>query len=189
MRWISLMCLLFAECIGTCKALFVKHSIINQTSIFTSLAHLGVVLALSIIFVNIFPFAIKTYILLNVLALCVLAAIDIIILFFGNSTASKNKKLSQSQSVMNACYNKAQGLVATYGKGDYNKELVNISEMIKYSDNSELTDDEATIMNKLEELETQLKDNADTIPSLITEIEDVIKLRSIKVKSAKRGGY
>ena len=90
---------------------------------------------------------------------------------------------------MNACYSKAEGLVAVYGQGDYKKELVNISEMIRYSDNSDLTDDEATIMSKLEELETQLKDNADTIPALITEIENAIKMRSIKIKSTKRGSY
>ena len=103
--------------------------------------------------------------------------------------SASNKKLKQSQSVMDACYTKAQGLVAVYGQSEFKADLVAITELIKYSDNSELTDDEATIMAKLEELETQLKEGGEGVPSLITEIKNVINLRTIKMKSIKRGGY
>ena len=68
MRWVSLMLLLVAEVIGTLKAIFVNKNIITQASIFTSVAHLVVVLVISIVFVNFFPLAIRTYILLNILS-------------------------------------------------------------------------------------------------------------------------
>lgn len=189
MRWISLMFLLITEGIGTLKALFIRKDIITQASVFTSGAHLVIVLILSIVFVNFFPLAIKTYILLNVLLICALAAVDLFILHFGKNISASNKKLKQSQSVMDACYAKAQGLVAVYGQSEFKADLVAIAELIKYSDNSELTDDEATIMTKLGELETQLKEGGEGVPSLITEIKNVINLRTIKMKSIKRGGY
>lgn len=189
MRWLSLMLLLVTEVIGTLKAIFANKDIITQATIFTSVAHLVAVLILSIVFVNFFPFALKTYILLNVLMLCALAAADLLILHFGKDISASNKKLAQSQSVMDACYTKAQGLVVVYGQGDYKNELVEITELIKYSDNSELTEDEAVIMEKLVELEAQLKENDENIPALITEIKNVINLRTIKMKSIKRGGY
>ena len=90
---------------------------------------------------------------------------------------------------MDACYAKAQGLVIVYGQSEYKKDLIEISELIKYSDNSGLTDAEPTIMGKLEELEVQLKENGANISALISEIKNIIYLRSIKMKSIKRGGY
>ena len=189
MRWVSLMFLLITECIGTLKALFVQKNIITQASVFTSGSHLVAVLILSIVFVNFFPLALKTYILLNILMLCALAAVDLFLLHFGKNMSASNKKLKQSQSVMDACYAKAQGLVAVYGQSMYKDDLVAITELIKYSDNSELTDDETTILAKLGELEAQLKDGGEGVPNLIIEIKNVINLRSIKMKSLKRGGY
>lgn len=189
MRWVSLMFLLITECIGTLKALFVQKNIITQASVFTSGAHLVAVLILSIVFVNFFPLALKTYILLSILMLCALAAVDLFILHFGKNMSAINKKLKQSQSVMDACYAKAQGLVAVYGQSMHKDDLVAITELIKYFDNSELTDDEATILAKLGELEAQLKDGGEGVPDLIIEIKNVINLRSIKMKSLKRGGY
>ena len=187
--WVTLMFLLFAESIGTIKALLIRKDIITQASIFTSCVHLLSVLVISILFVNFFPLSIKTYILLNILLLCALSAADLFILHFGKNVSASNKKLAQSQGVMDACYAKAQGLVVIYGQSDYKKDLVEIAELIKYSDNSELTDDETNIMSKLGELDTQLKEGNENIPTLITEIKSTINLRTIKMKSTKRGGY
>ena len=91
--------------------------------------------------------------------------------------------------MLNACYAKAQGLAVLYGQGDYKKDLTEIAEQIKYSDNSELTDDEAAIMSKLGELEEQLKQNGENVPAMIAEIKNAIELRSVKMKNIKRGGY
>ena len=189
MRWISLMILLITESIGTVKALFVNKNIITQASIFTSAAHLVAVLILSIVFVNFFPLALKTYILLNILMLCVLATADLFISHFGKNISASNKTLAQSQAVMDACYAKAQGLVVVYGQSEYKEDLIAIAELIKYSDNSELTDDETAIISKLGDLEAQLKEGGEEIPNLITEIKNTINLRTIKMKSLKRGGY
>ncbi len=189
MRWISLLLLLVAESIGIIKALLLKKDIIIQSSIFTSIAHIVAVFVVSVLFVILFPLNVKTYILLNVLMLCALVAVDLIILHFGEGAITSDKKLAQSQGVMAACFAKAQGLVTVYEQSDYKKDLIEIAELIKYSDNSELTDDEATIINKLGELEVKLKEGDENIPTLIAEIKNAINLRTIKMKNIKRGGY
>lgn len=189
MRWVSLMFLVIAEVIGTIKALSVKQGIFTQATIFTSIGYLVIVLGLSIVFVNLFPLSLKTFILLNVLVLCVLAIVDLMVLHFGKNSSASNRVLAQSQAVMDSCYTKAQELVTVYGQSGYKEELVAIAELIKYSDNSELTGDEPVIMSKLGELEILLKEGNATASGLIVEIKNGINLRTMKMKTLKRGSY
>ena len=189
MRWISLIFLLIAEIIGIAKALLLRKDIITQASILTSVIHFIAVLLISILFIGIFSSAVKAYILLNILALCALAAIDLFILYFGKSISENNRKLAQSQGVIDACYAKVQSLAVIYGQGNYKNDLIEIADLFKYSDNSELTNDEAAIISKLDELEARLKEESESVPELISEIKNAINLRTIKIKSIKRGGY
>lgn len=189
MRWISLMFLIFTEGIGTVKALNIKKSIFGVSNIITSLFHLGIVLVISIIFVNIFPLFIKTYILLNVLALCILFVVDVIIIYFGDYVESKNKVLSENQSVIESLYTKAKELSIEYKETVYKKDLDEISEMLQYSDNSTLSNDEVIILNKLDELQEMLSNDDENIPKKITDVKNAVKLRSMKVKNSKRGSY
>lgn len=188
-NWVSLMFLVFAEVTGTIKVFAVKKNIFGISNIVTSIVHIISVLVISIIFVNIFPFLIKKYILLNILLLCILSVIDIIIVFFYNHITKQNRKLSESQSVMRYCVKKATSLYMEFCNTEHKKRLEELVELLKYSDNSCLSQDEETIMRKLDELELQLKNNDDHTVEKITEIENVIKLRSIKVASAKHGRY
>lgn len=96
MRWISLIFLVFSECIGTIKALNVKKSIFGVANITSSVLHLIAVLIISVIFVNFFLYKIKEYILLNVLLLCVLAVVDVTVGYFGEYTKNNNK-ITQSE--------------------------------------------------------------------------------------------
>ena len=187
-RWVSLMLLIVAEIIAISKATLTR-TIISKSSIFTSGAHIAAVIITTIIFVAFFPLSIKSYLLINALALCLLISADLLIFHFSKSTSASNKKLAQSQGVMDACYVKAQGLTVIYAQSEHKNALIEIAELIKYSDNSELTNDEADIMNKLEALENQLKEDGEGIPALITEIKNTINMRTIKIKSMKRGGY
>lgn len=189
MRWVSLMFLIFAEGIGTAKALTIKKSIFGVANITASLFHLGTVLALSVIFVNIYPFSIKTYILLNLLVLGIMLAVDVIIIYFGGYVETKNSKLAESQAVLDGLYTKAKGLAIEYAQSSYSEDLDEISEMLRYSDNSTLSNDEIEISDKLEELHKLLVADDEGISQKISDIKDAIKLRSLKVKSVKRGSY
>lgn len=189
MRWLSLSFLLLSEVIGTIKAFTAKRTVFGISNTVTSVVHLLLVFILSIIFVNIFPLLIKKYILLNVLILCILLAVDVVILYFENCIASQNVKLSECQSVMEVCVEKAVALCLEYNHTDYKKDLEEIVELLKYSDSSFQSQDERIIMSQLDALQQLLKDNSDEISKKIIEMKNIIKLRSIKVANAKRGSY
>lgn len=189
MRWISLIFLILTEVIGTVKAMCIKKSIFGVASISVSLFHLGVVLIISIIFVNTYPMLIKKYVLLNLLALIVMLAADVLIIYFGESIRNKNNALSENQAVIDSLYTSAKALEIEYRESTYSKNLNELSELLKYSDNSTLSNDEVAISEMLDELRKLLSDNAEGIPQKISDIKNAIKLRSLKIKSTKRGNY
>lgn len=189
MCWVSLMFLILAEAIATVKVFKVKRTILGVSSIVASTVHVIAVFMFSIFFVNIYPLLIKKYLLLNILVLCVLLVVDVIIVFFTNRIATQNNKLNESQSVLEGCIEKAKSLCAEFSSTNHKKDLEEIVELLKYSDNSCLSQDEMTIMNKLDEVQLLLKNNDDGISEKIIEIKNVIKLHSIKVASMKRGSY
>lgn len=189
MRWTSLIFLIFAEIIGTVKALNIKKSIFGLASIIVSLFHLGIVLAISIIFVNTFPLLIRKYVLLNLLLLSIMLAIDVIVIYFGKYIRSKNKVLSENQAIAGSLYTTAMGLAIEYKESDYTKDLNEICELLKYSDNSALSGDEVLISGMFKELHKSLSDDDESIPQKISAIKKVVKLHSLKIKSTKRGSY
>lgn len=189
MRWISLIFLILTEVIGTVKALCIKKSIFGIASISVNLFHLGVVLIISIIFVNTYPMLIKKYVLLNLLALIVMLAADVLIIYFGESIRNKNNALSENQAVIDSLCTSAKALEIEYRESTYSKNLNELSELLKYSDNSTLSNDEVAISEMLDELRKLLSDNAEGIPQKISDIKNAIKLRSLKIKSTKRGNY
>ena len=189
MIWVSLLFLILAESIGITKALFIKKTIFGVSNITTSLFHLGIVSVMSIIFVNISSSHVKAYILLNVLMLCLLLIVDVVIIYFAGYVGAKNKSLAESQSLIDTLCSKAKELMVMYKETSYKKDLEEISELLMYSDNSALSTDEVEILNKLEELQTLLSENNKGTPQKISEVKNVIKLRSLKIKSNKRGSY
>lgn len=189
MRWISLIFIVLTEVIGTVKALCIKKSIFGVASISVSLFHLGAVLIISIIFVNTYPTLIKKYVLLNLLALIVMLAADVLIIYFGENIRNKNNALSENQAVIDSLYTSAKALEIEYRESTYSKNLNELSELLKYSDNSVLSNDEVAISEMLDELHKLLSDNAEGIPQKISDIKNAIKLRSLKIKSTKRGNY
>lgn len=189
MRWLSMIFLIFAEGIGTVKAINIEKSIFGVTNIITSLFHLGIVLAISIIFVNILPFSIKPYILINILVLCVLLVIDVMIIYFNGHISSRNNVLAENRSVIDSLCIKAKELSIEYKESRYKNELNEISEMLQYSDNSILSGDEAIILDKLEVLQKMLSEDGENISQILSDIKNTIKLRSMKLQSKKRGSY
>ena len=189
MRWTSLIFLILAEIIGIIKALNIKKSIFGLASIIVSLFHFGIVLAISIIFVNAFPLLIRKYVLLNLLLLSIMLAIDVIVIYFGKYIRSKNKVLSENQAIAGSLYTTAMGLAIEYKENAYTKNLNEICELLKYSDNSALSGDEVLISDMFKELRKALSDNDESIPEKISAIKKAVKLHSLKIKSTKRGSY
>lgn len=189
MCWVSLLFLILAETIAAVKGFAVKRTIFGVSNITVSIVHVIAVFIISFIFVKFFPRPVNVYIILNILALCILLALDVVTVFFGNYVSAQNGRLEESRSVMDCCVEKAAALCTEFGGTEYGKDLEEILEMLKYSDNSCLSQDEMPIMNKLDEVRLLLQNNGDGIPEKIIEIKNAVRLRSIKISSAKRGSY
>ena len=189
MRWLSLMFLILTEIIGTIKAISTEKSIFGVATIVTSIFHLIFVLILSIIYVNIFPLLIKSYVLFNILALCILLMVDVIIIHFAKKIGATNNELAQNQAVADSLKSNAKELLIKYNESDYKKELEEIVDLLDYLDNSTLTGDEVTILNKLEELNNLLEKNDGKASEKIIDVKNTIKLRNVKMESSKRGSY
>lgn len=188
MIWLSLLFLISAEIIATVKAMGTK-SFFGVAGVVTSVFHIGVVLLLSIIYLIVDMSLIRTYVLLNILALCIMLAVDVTILHFGGHVKASNKALSDSRSVIDTLCEKAKAMSLEYQESEYKKELVEICEMLQYSDNTALSNDEVQILDKMEELQSLLAQSDEKIPQKITEIKNSIKMRSLKIASTKRGSY
>lgn len=190
MHWVSLLMLLISEIIFIVKSVSLKKNIFSVANIVTSSVHLFISVILAVIFVNFAPNAMKTYILLNVLAICGLAVADVVIIHFGTRTSVENNQKAGNMKVMDECCSRAKMLVELSGDSEYKKELEGIVDELKYADNSELTGDEAVILEKIDELVNLLKSEDKTeVSDKIAQLKNQIKIRSIKVSSNKRGSF
>lgn len=192
-RWVSLLFLVIAEALGIIKTFTVKRTILDIASITTSIIHVMAVLIISIIFTNIITLSIKKYIILNVLFICILLFVDALLILFKNRVAMQNEKLNSIQSTMEYLAEKAASLYMEFKDTGYKKDLEEIVELIRYSDNSSLSKAEQAemeIINMLDELRVLLKSNNDNAMEpmkYISEIKKAIKMRSLKLANEKRG--
>jgi len=189
-RWIAFLFLILAEAVGTAKAVMAKRTIIGFAHISVSILHIAAVFIISILFVQLFPRQISSYVLLNILGWAVMLVFDTGIYFFNNLAAEENKKLAYSMDLMNDCYAKAHSIGMTHSDSVYSKELCKISDMIKYSDNTVMTGMENILSEKLAELENALSvDNHEVIMQTIEEAVNIIQTHAVRIKSMKRGRF
>ena len=76
----------------------------------------------------------------------------VIIIYFGVYIGNRNKVLSENQAVVDSLYTSAKGLAIEYKDSTYSKDLDELSELLRYSDNSALSNDEVRILEMIEEL-------------------------------------
>ena len=90
---------------------------------------------------------------------------------------------------MLTCYEKAESLVALFKETNHYTKLIDITESLKYSDNSLLTGDEEKIINLLDKLLIAMKNKDENVDELISNVQSILDLRTIKIKNKKRGSY
>lgn len=188
-RWVSLLFLLVAEIAGTVKAYFFHRSIFGVANLTTSLIHVGFVIATSVIFVRILPLLWVRYILLNVLALCVLVVADIGLLYSGEHVEQANRKLDKAKSGMQLILEKAESMRLEYADTEYGNELAEVAEALRYSDDAVLTKDEVEILQRLDDVDRMIEKREAGVHEEIRRIRSAIELRSVKVAGTKRGSY
>ncbi len=188
-RWVSLLFLLLAEVIGTVKAYFFRRSIFGVANLTTSLIHVGFVIATSVVFVRVLPMLWVRYILLNVLALCVLTVADMGLLYSGEHVEQANRKLDKAKSGMQLILEKAESMRLEYADTEYGKELSDVAEALRYSDDTVLTKDEVEILQRLDDVDRMIEGQEAGAHEAIRRIRNRIDIRSVKVAGTKRGSY
>ncbi len=190
-KWLSVCFVLLAEIIMCLKFVSRKQSIIMNTQGMTGGLYLVVVFVLSLIYVNLSEPNIKWFIAIHAILLLVLAIADLTILNFEKRTSASDTALAKNQSVMAACGALIDRIIAENADSEFSKDLSDISEAIRYSDNSLLSGDESDIMDSLKGLKEALKntDNEEDISAKIKAIKALIKTRSIYIKQNQRGKF
>lgn len=188
-RWVSLVFLLVAEIAGTVKAYFFRRSIYGVANLTTSLIHVGFVMASSVVFVRILPMLWVRYILMNVMALCVLTVLDIGLLYGGDHVDRANRKLDEAKKVMYLILEKAEAMGLEYAGTEYGKELAEVVEALRYSDDTVLTKDEVEILQRLDDVDRMIERGEAGVHEEILKIRCAIDFRSVKVAGTKWGSY
>lgn len=188
-RWVSLVFLLLAEVIGTVKAYFFRRSIFGVANLTTSLIHVGFVIVTSVVFVRILPMMWVRYILLNVLALCVLTVGDVGLIYGGDHVEQGNRQLDEAKRGMRLILEKAEAMRTEYADTEYGKELADVVEAIRYSNDSVLTKDEVEILQRLDDVDRMIERGEAGVHEAIRRLRNEIDLRSVKVAETKRGSY
>lgn len=186
MRWLSLLCLLAVELLGTAKAHRVCRNIFGTTIALVGLIHLVAVLILSLVFVNIMPLLLKQYLLLNLLILAVVALLDILLVHFNQKGTVENQRYTDSAIVIDECLMKAKSLLLeTDLSKEYAQEIKEIVESLQYSNRSALTGCEGEIVSKLDVLYEMVKaDDADAVSKTAKDIQNTLKLRTVQLKKS-----
>lgn len=188
-RWVSLLFLLAAEIIGTVKAYSFRRSILGVANLTTSLIHLGYVIVTSVVFLRIFPVLLVRYILMNVVALCVLTVTDVALLYGGEHIEASNRKMEKAKNGMGLVREKAESMRIEYGDTEFGKELEGVVEALRYSDDTVLTEDEVEILQRLDRVDRMIENREAGVHEELRRIRNAIDLRSVKVAGTKRGSY
>ncbi len=185
----SLLFTILVEIIGIIKAIVLEKTIISFVNIFISFVHFLTTIICSGIFIYKYPDEIHKYILLNVIAICIYSVIDIIIVYFSNRVMSKQGNLYNNQSILRACVEEITRLEIEFDDSVYKKDFEKISEMLRFTDNSSLSGDEAEILNDLKKLRTLLKTDSEYTAETIEKVKNLIRFRSEKIRNIKYGKH
>lgn len=189
MRWVSMCALLFSELVCTAKLAVKRDSLISNVHATTGVALILAALFFSVLYNAFWQDEIKHFILWNLIALVGVAIVDVIIASFDKKVKGMDEKLAASQSAILDCTTEAMNIVAENPSSELKKDLEELVEMLKYSDNSCTTGDEAEIHTKLCALRATVKDDDEAAKTEIDAIRTLIGCRNNNIKNKKRGSF
>lgn len=192
-RWVSLGFLMLAEILLILKYVLGNRSIIMGAQNIISAFHILAVIVVSVLYFIINDTALRSFVLINVVLLLLVAIGDLLILYADKRVNASNRTLAKNQGVIADCAAAMERIIAENPSSGLAKELNALIEAIKYSDNTVLSGDEGAIMDKLAVLANEMKsadDEAQTrARETLDEIKTLIANRNIYVKQNKRGAF
>ncbi len=177
-RWLSLTGLLIVEIIGTTKALTVNKSILGVAQIITGGLHLLAALVLSIVFVNLFPFLIREYILISLLLLIAVAVIDVLLLYFNGKAHDAHQKHAESAAVIDACEAQARKLLVENAEAEFGSQLKTVVEMLTYANRGMACSNDNELLTKINEIAVLVSDGeTEKIFDAIKQVQNLLQIR------------
>ncbi len=192
-QWVSLLFLLLSEAILMVKFLLIrKQTIIADAHITSSIIHIVIISLVSALFVTFIEKSVKLFVLINVVSLSVLIISDLLIYYTQYHTVENGKEQLDAQDMIYRCISQVQQLSLRHKGTSFYTDLCKIEELLKYSDNTAITGDEAKIGALISKL-SMLLDDACVDSALIytktNAIMAAIQGRTAQMKVIKRGKY
>lgn len=192
-QWISLLFLLLSEAILMVKFLLIrKQTIIADAHITSSIIHIVISSLVSALFVTFIEESVKLFVLINVVSLSVLIISDLLIYCTQYHTAENGNEQLNAQDMIYRCISQVQQLSLRHKGTSFYTDLCKIEELLKYSDNTAITGDEAKIGALISELSILLEDtcvDSALIYAKTNAIMAAIQGRTAQMKVIKRGKY
>ena len=183
MRWLSMTGLLIVEVIGTVKALATKRNILGVAQLTIAVIHLVATLAISIVFVNLFPLLIKEYILVSILMMIIVTVADVLLLHFNGKFHIATEKYATSASVIEMCESMVRQLWIENKETAYASQLEAIVEMLTYTNRAMTSANDTELLSKIEELDTLITGNeTDNLNAALQQIQNILKMRKASAK-------
>ena len=190
MRWLSLSWILFSEAIFLVKIITIKkQTIFSVSTITTSFFHMAFSVVCAVAFLRLAPESIRVYILINLVALAILAILDVLLIRAGGHVAEVNQQLSETQALINDCRAHAERLSIQYKDKEYHDQIAEIARLLKYSDNTFIASKDKSIPGMMGELSVLLgaeSQNEEAIREKLVALQQIIQERAAQ---PKRGSY
>ena len=188
-RWLSLSWILLSEAICLAKLLTIKKTIFSVSTITTSIFHVAFSVVCAVSFLRIASESISVYILVNLVALAVLAICDVLLIRAGGHVSEANRQLSETQTRINDCRAFAERLSIQYKNTEHHNQIAEIARLLKYSDNTFIGSKDSGIPDMMGELSVLLSaesPNEQAIKETLAALQQIIKERATQ---PKRGSY
>lgn len=191
-KWMSVCFVVLAEVAFLTKTLKGGNDFIMNAQHIIGVVYILATFVFAIIYVNISDPNIKHFIAWESIALVITAVLDLTIWNFSKRAAKSDAALAGAQNVLNSCATLADEISVSYRGTEFSKDLAEIKEMLRFSDNSQLSGGEDQIMARLMELQDLLnaeEPKKEKVSEKINDIKASIKIRSSYIKNAQRGKF
>ena len=183
---ISLFCVILAELFTTGLAYFSNCSPRKTASVFVSALMIPFAVILSIVYIVNFPEGYVNYILIYILGLIIINAIAIVLFTFDASRNRENATVQNNKNSMLYLRNTIKCIMADPAAKNYLKELNAIEEMLHFTNDSIIAEQDAIILASINTIKQNISNpNFNTIEAL-SNLKVIINERNIMHNLSKR---
>lgn len=188
-KWLSLFFVFLAEVALCAKFIFGNHSILLNTNGITGVLYLVIVLILSFVYINAAEPNIKWFITIHLSLLAILVIVDLTIFNFDKNSSLNDQTIKRTIEKNRSLFLLVDSIITEHPNSELKKELIELSEDLRYANHTKLSGDEDELFSKLEEIREDIKDTnkREEVSEKIKTVKALVKTRSSYIKENQRG--